>query len=713
MGNKRKTREQIHAIFYPESVAVIGANNVKGSVPFDIFNNILKDDFKGTLFPVSPREKSICSVKTYKYLTDIPDDVDMGVLVFPSSVAHLALEQCGQKGIKSMIIISAGFREVGGKGIEREKMVQDVAEKYGISYIGPNCLGVINTDPACHFNASFARKMPRQGHIAFLSQSGALCTAVLDYAEARNIGFSKFVSFGNKGDVDEVDLINYLKDDPMTKVILVYLEEVTNGPALMEAASNVIKETGKAVLVLKSGRTAEGASAASSHTGSLAGSDNICDAAFEQAGIIRCDDIEQMFNYATALAWRGAPKGRKTAIITNAGGPGVLATDEAITRGLTLAQFSEETTAVLKKALPATANIKNPVDVIGDARADRYDAAINAIMADDNVDSVGVILTPQSMTDIDEIAEGIIADAEHFDKTLYCSFMGEADVRSGILKFLEHKIPHYSLPEDMYRSLAVATKFNETRQRLNNAVPPPALKTDEACKAAFKGLADEGRTGLTEIEAIDILENSGLSLPQHKLVADKKELSSALVGFTFPIVMKIMSHDIQHKTDCGGVKLGIEDVAEAEKAWNKIMKSVNEIHPEAEIDGILVEEMVDAGTEVIIGVKRDPSFGPVVMFGMGGIYVELYKDVIFRVAPLSEADCDDMINGIKASKLLKGYRGSKPVDLQALKKTMLAVSDLAMSVPEISEFDINPLILYPEGKGCYVADINIQLKKKG
>jgi len=713
MGKKRKTREQVHAIFYPESVAVIGANNVKGSVPFDIFNNILKDDFKGMLFPVSPREKSICSVKTYKYLTDIPDDVDMGVLVFPSSVANLAMEQCGQKGIKSMIIISAGFREVGGKGIEREKMVQDIADKYGISYIGPNCLGVINTDPVCHFNASFARKMPRQGPIAFLSQSGALCTAVLDYAESKNIGFSKFVSFGNKGDVDEVDLINYLKDDPLTKVILVYLEEVTDGPALMEAASNVIKETGKAVLVLKSGRTEEGASAASSHTGSLAGSDDICDAAFKQAGIIRCDDIEQMFNYATALAWRQTPKGRRTAIITNAGGPGVLATDMAITKGLELAKFSEETTAILKKALPATANIKNPVDVIGDARADRYDAAINAIVADENVDSIGVILTPQSMTDIDEIAEGIIKDAEHFDKPLYTSFMGEADVRSGILKLLEHKIPHYILPEDMCRSLAVTSKFNETVQRLNNASPPPAPKTDEACKAAFKTLADQGRTSLTEIEAIDILENSGLPLPQHKLVADKKDLKPALKDFKFPIVMKIMSHDIQHKTDCGGVKLSIQDAVEAEKAWDSIMKSVKKVHPEADIDGILVEEMVESGKEVIIGVKRDPSFGPVIMFGMGGIYVELYKDVIFRVAPLSEADCDHMINGIKASKLLKGYRGSTPVDLEALKKTMLAVSDLAMSVPEISELDINPLILYPEGKGCYVADINIQLKKKG
>ncbi len=713
MGKTRKSREQIHAIFYPKSVAVIGANNVKGSVPFDIFNNILKDDFQGVLYPVSPREKSICSVKSYKYVIDIPDDVDMGVLVFPSSVAHLAMEQCGKKGIKSMIIISAGFREVGGKGLDRERELKNIADKYGMSFIGPNCLGVINTDPISHFNASFARKMPRAGHIAFLSQSGALCTAVLDYAEPKNIGFSKFVSFGNKGDVDEVDLINYLKDDPLTKVILLYLEEVTDGPALMEAARSVIKDTGKAVLVLKSGRTSEGAAAASSHTGSLAGSDDICDAAFTQAGIIRCDDIEQMFNYATALAWRAEPKGRRTAIITNAGGPGVLATDMAIKQGLTLAKFSEETTLALKKALPATANIKNPVDVIGDARADRYDAAISAVMTDENVDSVGVILTPQSMTDIDEIAEGIIADAERFEKTLYCSFMGEADVRSGVLKFLSHKIPHYILPEDMYKSLAVSTKFNETKQRIINAPPPPPLTTSDACKTSFRNAAAAGKTGLTEIESLEFLKDSGLPMPQHRLVAKKFDLKSALAGFKFPLVMKIMSPDIQHKTDCGGVKLNINSIPEAETAWDDIMRSVVKVHPDADLHGILLEEMVDSGTEVIIGAKRDPSFGPVIMFGMGGIHVELYKDVIFRIAPLTEADCDDMIHGIKASKLLKGFRGSLPADLDALKKTLMTVSDLAISIPEISELDINPLILYPEGKGCCVADINIQLKKKG
>jgi acyl-CoA synthetase (NDP forming) len=322
MPARRKTREQIHGIFYPKSVAVVGANRGRGTVPFDIFHSILRDGFQGTVFPVSPRERSIAGVKAYRYVIDIPDEIDMAVVVFPSTVSHLAMEQIGQKGIKSAIIISAGFREIGEAGLQRELEVKRIAQQYGISFIGPNCLGVINTDPECSFNASFARQMPAEGSIAFLSQSGALCTAVLDYARARNIGFSKFVSFGNKADVTEIDLLYYLKDDPKTRVILLYLEEVSEGAALMEAARAIIAGTGQPVLILKSGRTHPGASAAASHTGSLAGSDEVCDAAFRQAGIIRCGTIEDMFNYAIAMTYQPLPEGNRVAIITNAGARG-------------------------------------------------------------------------------------------------------------------------------------------------------------------------------------------------------------------------------------------------------------------------------------------------------------------------------------------------------------------------------------------------------
>ena len=459
-------QENLKKIFYPESLAIVGATKITGTVPNDIITNILHSNFQGIVFPVSPKERFINAVKCYKYVIDIEDDIDLAIIVFPSSVCHLALEQCGKKGIKSAIIISAGFKEVGGNGIEREKQIIDIAHKYEMSFIGPNCLGVINTDLTSLLNASFARKMPSEGSIAFLSQSGALCTAVLDYAQAKNIGFSKFVSFGNKADISEIDLLYYLKDDPKTKVILLYLEEITDGKALMAAAKEIIRDTGKPILAIKSGRTSEGASAAASHTGSLAGSDEIINAAFEQAGIIRCNDIEDMFNLAIAMTYQPLPKDNKVAIITNAGGPGVLTTDAVINDGLQLAQFSEKTTEIFKKSLPTTANIKNPVDVIGDARADRYHVAISQALKDDNVDAVFVILTPQSMTDIDTIANEICQVAGHYDKPVYTSFMGEADVASGIKILQNAKIPHYILPESMSKSLARAYRFN---QRLNDS----------------------------------------------------------------------------------------------------------------------------------------------------------------------------------------------------------------------------------------------------
>ena len=434
------TRAEIHKqnlarIFNPRSIAVVGTNNVKGTVPYDILFNILKTEFTGIVFPVSPGEKSICSIKAYKYVLDITDPVDLAIIVFPNAVCHMALEQCGQKGIKGVVIISAGFKEVGEKGMDREKQLRQIAKKYDISIIGPNCLGIINTDPAVNLNASFARKMPEQGNIGFLSQSGALCTAVLDYALAKHIGFSKFISFGNKTDISEIDLIYYLMDDEKTRVILLYLEEITDGRALMQAARDVTRMSGKPILLLKSGRTEEGASAAASHTGSLAGNDEIYDAAFKQAGIIRCDDIEEMFNIAIAFAYQPAPRSNKIAIITNAGGPGVLTTDAAIHDGLQLAIFSEETTREFRKSLPATANIKNPVDVIGDARADRYNIAMNGAFRDDGVDAVFVILTPQSMTDIETIAREVVEVSVQYSKPIYSSFMGEADVAPGVRYF--------------------------------------------------------------------------------------------------------------------------------------------------------------------------------------------------------------------------------------------------------------------------------------
>ncbi len=572
-------QKNLETIFHPKSVAIIGTNKVKGTVPHDILDNILKSDFNGIVFPVSPRESSIKGIKAYKYVIDVPDDIDLAILVFPSSVCHMALEQCGQKGIKSVIIISAGFKEVGEAGRKKEQQLIEIARKYDMSFIGPNCLGVINTAPETNLNASFAREMPDKGNIGFLSQSGALCTAVLDYAIAKHIGFSKFISFGNKADISEIDLLYYLMDDEETKVILMYLEEVSDGTALMKAAQDVIEKSGKPILIIKSGRTEAGASAAASHTGSLTGKDEICDAAFEQAGIIRCDHIEEMFNKAIAFAYQPPPRAEKVAIITNAGGPGVLTTDAAIKGGLKLAKFSEETTKVLKKALPATANINNPVDVIGDARADRYIVAIQAAFDDENVDGVFVILTPQSMTDIDTIAREVTKIAEGQTKPIYASFMGARDVASGIDILQRHKIPHYILPESMCTAFVAVHHFHKNLKSKVREVPVLDNIQGKIAKEMMDKSLSNGRSYVTEVETIDLLRTYGLPVPQGKLATSAEEAVKIADEIGYPVVMKVVSEHVIHKSEVKGVELNIGNAAEVKDAYDRIHQNVKAGNP--------------------------------------------------------------------------------------------------------------------------------------
>jgi acetate---CoA ligase (ADP-forming) len=697
-------KKNLQNVFYPKSVAVVGTNKVTGTVPGDIFINILQTGFQGVIYPVSPREKSISGVKTYKYVIDIPDEVDLAVIVFPSSVCKLALEQCGQKGIKSVIIISAGFREVGIKGVEKERELVEIAKKYGISFIGPNCLGVINTDPVSRLNASFARGFPVEGNIAFLSQSGALCTAVLDYAQAKNIGFSKFVSFGNKADISEIELLYYLMDDPKTKVILLYLEEITDGRELMKTAMEVIEKSHKPILILKSGRTEEGASAAASHTGSLAGKDEICDAAFKQAGIIRCDNIEEMFNIAIAFVYQPYPKSNRIAIITNAGGPGVLTTDATVKAGLELAKFSDETTLALKKSLPTTANINNPVDVIGDARADRYGAAISAALKDENVDGIFVILTPQSMTDIESIAHEVARVSGKFGKPVYTSFMGQADVAGGI-KILEHNdIPHYVLPESMCKPFKIVCDFGRYISEKKYSLPVNEYTTSKRAKELIETALMSGKKYLNELEASSVLEACQLPVVNRNIAISAKEAGWLADEAGFPVVMKIISDDIIHKFDVGGVILNINSVEEAEAAYYNIEKSVKEKVPGAKIQGVQVIRQIQNGMEVILGIKSDPSFGSVIMFGIGGIFVEIFRDVSFRIAPVDKSTAFEMIREIKSAGLLTGARGIKPRDIDSVAESIVKLSSLAIDCPQIKELDINPLIVLEERSGCVIAD---------
>ena len=703
--------KNIESIMSPKSIAVVGATNRAGSVGLAVFHNILSAGFQGVLYPVNPRARFVQSVKAYASLKDIPDDVDLAVVIVPSAIVSDVIEQAGDKGVKGAIVISAGFKEVGGQGVELEDQLKKTLQKHDIRLVGPNCLGIINNNAGVRMNASFATKMPKAGNMAFISQSGALCTAVLDYAEGRNIGFSKFISFGNKADVDEVDLLRYLEKDPDTDVILMYLEDITHGREFLETARDIVWGAHKPVLVIKSGRSAEGARAAASHTGSLAGSDTAYDAIFRQSGIIRVEEINELFNYAVAFAQQPIPQGNRIAIVTNAGGPGIVATDAAIRHGLSIAPLAEETKQKLRDNLPPTASIQNPVDVIGDATHERYQAAIRHILNDENVDGAIVILSPQAMTDVLETAEIVPRVTQDIDKPVLCSFMGIVDVSEGVQYLENHGIPNYAFPEAAVRSMASMARYGNLLSLEQRRVRRMAADRDTASDIIERKLAGQEQHYMPEKEANEILQCYGFPVLKSFLLQDPSEIDRAIKDIGLPVVLKISSADVVHKVDAGGVRLNLETRKEAHQAFEDIMASVKKFNPSAKIDGILIERMARSGIEIILGAIRDPKFGPICMFGLGGTFVEAMQDVTFRLAPMWEISADIMIHSIKTYNVLKGIRGAPPSDIDAIKDCLLRLSQMVSDHPQIVELDINPLIVYPEGKGCVVADSRILLKR--
>ncbi|MGA1868835.1 MAG: acetate--CoA ligase alpha subunit [bacterium] len=702
--------KNIESIIKPKSIAVVGATNRPGSVGISVFRNILSAGFQGVIYPVNPSVKSVQSVRAYPRLIDIPDEVDLAVIIVPSHIVCAIIEEAGQKGVKGVIIITAGFKEIGGDGIELENTLIRTAQKYGIRVVGPNCLGVINNNIHVRMNASFVKKMPKVGNMAFISQSGALCTAVLDYADGRNIGFSKFISFGNKADVNEIDLLRYLKQDLDTDVILMYLEDITNGREFLETARGITWDTHKPMLAIKSGRSVEGAQAAASHTGSLAGSDATYDALFHQSGIQRVEGINELFDYAIAFSKQPLPKGDRIAIVTNAGGPGIMATDAAIRHNLKMASLSEETKRKLKEHLPATASIKNPVDIIGDATHKRYESAIRHILTDENVDGAIVILSPQAMTDILETAEIVPRVTKDLDKPVLCSFMGIVDVSEGVHYLEEHGIPNYAFPEAAVRAMATMVRFGNDLRLKKREVRRVAADRQTAAEIIKNKLSEKDRYFMPEREANEIIQCYGFPLLKNILVKESGQVKNAIEEIGLPVAMKISSPDIVHKFDAGGVRLKVKTEEEAKQAFQEIIRNVKQFNPSARIDGILMERMAKGGVEVILGGMRDPKFGPICMFGLGGIFVESLQDVTFRLAPMWEISSEIMIQTIKAYSVLKGTRGSPPSDIEAIKDCILRLSQMLSDHPEIAELDINPLIVYPEGEGCVVADSRILLR---
>ncbi len=706
--------ESIKAIMEPRSIAVVGATDRRGSVGRAVVTNIIEGGFSGVLYPVNPRAKSVVCNRAYPSITEIPGEIDMAVIIVPAPLVAKVIHEAADKGVKGVVVITAGFKEVGGEGVKLENEVKAAASERGIRLVGPNCLGVINTDPAFSMNASFAQTMPKPGNIGFISQSGALCTAVLDLAKGRDIGFSKFISFGNKADVNEVELLQYLAEDPQTSVILMYLEDISDGRRFARVASEVTWKHLKPILAIKSGRSEEGARAASSHTGSLAGSDAAYDAIFLQSGIQRVEDVNEMFHYAEAFSRMPLPEGGRIAIVTNAGGPGIMTTDAAVRHGLTLSRFSAETEEALAGHLPPTANIHNPVDVIGDADYHRYELALKSTLMDPGVDGAIVVLTPQKMTDVLETAQIVPKVMEGIKKPVLCSFMGIVDVSAGVKYLVEHNIPNYSFPEAAVRAFASMVRFSERlapgRSQKRRSVSYSVEKEAVASLIAEK-LASADNVHLPEKEANEILRLYGFPLLKSRLVTSEDEVEAALSFVGPPVAMKISSRDVVHKFDVGGVILKIETPDQAREAYRKILASVKRAAPDARVDGVLMEKMAKGGTEVILGAHLDPKFGPLCMFGLGGTFVEAIKDVTFRLAPMCELSAEEMIRSIKSFRILQGVRGNPPADIEAIKDCILRMSQLVSDHPEIVEMDLNPVIVYAEGLGCTVADSRIMLKK--
>ena len=712
--------KDLSRVFSPSSIAVIGASTTPGKVGHDIFVNIMKGGYKGVLYPVNPVTRSINSIRAYPTVNDIPENIDLSMIILPPGAALKAVDESIQKGAKGIVIVSAGFREVGPEGLAIENKVAGLCREAGVPLIGPNCLGVINPLPQISMNASFSARMPAIGNISFISQSGALCTSVLDFAAHRDFGFSKFISIGNKADVDETDVLEYLYHDPDTAVVMVYIEELRDGDRFVEVVRKMTAgERHMPVLVIKSGRTSAGAKAAASHTGALAGTEALYDAIFKQAGVIRADSVNDLFDYANAFSFkqesplgklkRKLPSGKRVAIVTNAGGPGIIATDMTISADLELAEFSEDTVKFLKEHLPPSANFHNPVDVIGDATHQRYEKAIQGVLGDDNVDGVLVILTPQSMTDAKGTAEAIVRTARGTNKPIICSFMGVVDVSEGVNYLQENGYPVYQFPENAAKSMGALYRYAGWLNK--EELLPFSFKHDkERAKAIIAKCYAAGETKIAGTEALDILECYGFSVPKSGVVKSEDDAVRLAKESGYPVVMKIVSPKILHKSDIGGVVLGVKDEAGVREAYQRIMANSLKHASEADIEGVLVQRMIPQGEEVLLGINRY-GIGTLLGFGLGGVLVELFRDVVFRLVPVSRTEASGMINEIKAHKLLTGFRGRPKADILAIEKALVSLSDLASDLPEILEMDINPLMVHPEGQGAMVADCRIILKE--
>lgn len=696
------------AVFYPKSIAIIGASRTLKSVGNDLVKNLAKQGYAGKIFPVNPQADELYGYPVYHNIQEIPENIDLALIAVPAKFVPQVLTEAADKGAKGAIIISAGFKEMGNATLEQE--VAKICREREIALIGPNCLGVIN--PEIHMNASFAGIMPSFGNIAFISQSGALCSSVLDYAKEFNLGFSKFLSIGNKALVDEIELLNYFAEDPQTKVIAMYVEQLEDADRFIETAKKLAHlSTPKPIIILKSGRTSEGAAAIASHTGSLAGGDTAYQALFAQSGVIRANTIRELFEFIDIFSHNPLKKVNNVAIVTNAGGPGVITTDETTTNGLQLAKISDATQAKLQAFLPAAANVKNPIDILGDAKADRYKNTLDVLCGDPDVDAVMVLLTPQTTTEVEETAKVLVEFKHHCDKPVVTSFMGKETVDSSIRLLERAGVSTTSFPELGIRGLAAMSKFIEFSQRADEQ--PFACEDIDVSftKGMIETALENHATHLPEAEALEVFEQYHLPTLQRLELYTPADAMKAAEYFTSPVALKIISPDIIHKSDAGGVMLNVEpkDIA---LQFAALKERVHANVPTAKLDGVLAVEMAPkGGIELIVGAKKVPGLGTMVMVGLGGIYVEVFKDISFAFAPFSREEAQRMVDGLNIASILKGTRGQSGYDIESLIEVICRISSLVTHHLSVTELDINPLLILPKGQGTKVLDGRMMIAK--
>ncbi len=683
------------AFFAPQAVAVIGATNDPAKLGYAVMDNITRHGFTGRVYPINPRGGKIFDRPVFASILDVPDAIDLAIIIVPAPHVARVMDECGRQGVRGVIVITAGFKEIGGEGMKRERALTAIAKQYAMRMIGPNCIGIIDT--VIPLNTSFTAGMPKRGSIAFMTQSGALAQAVLDWAAGQGIGFSRFVSIGNKADCNENDFIQAWGDDPESNVILAYLEDIRDGAEFMMRAHRAGRDKHTPIIAIKSGVTEAGTRAISSHTGSLAGSEHAYDAAFKQCGVIRANSIEALFDYSIAFAYQPILRGNRLVVVTNAGGMGVMATDAVERAGMQMARLAPDTVAALHRDIPEIASALNPIDVRGDAFEDRYEIALRHALADPNVDGALAILIPQELTRVEDSARVIAKVAHQANaKTVAACFMGEARSRQGVKLLIEQGVPNYTFPERAVDALRAMWEYRQWLERAPETPPHFEFERTTIQETIAQVRADR-RTAFVESEARAIAQAIGLPLPQTALAANADEAITTARRIGYPVVMKIASPDILHKSDIGGVKVGITNDADARDAFDLIMYRAQHFMPDAQILGVTVQQQIAPGKEVIIGMSRDPQFGPLLAFGLGGIYVQVLKDVTFRIAPITTRDADDMMREIRGAALLRGVRGDAPADLDAVREMLLRVSQFVVEFPEIVELDVNPLVVHARG----------------